>query len=194
MRRRPFGCLFEIAETLILTVVIFLVIQNFVAQPYRVEQQSMQHTLEDGQYVLVDKLTPRFDDYSRGDIVVFHPPTEPTDGTPYIKRVIGVAGDTIDLRNGKVLVNGAPLQEGYIFPGQSTVPLGGGQTTWTLAPGQLFVMGDHRGNSSDSRDVRIGPIQVSSVIGRAWLRYWPIDSLAVLQTPRYDLASASGSR
>src|SRR5690349_19974170 len=83
----PFGCLFEIVETLVLTLVIFLVIQNFVAQPYRVQQQSMEHTLEVDQYVLVDKLTSHFDDYKRGDIVVFNPPEAwaQGDGTPFIK-------------------------------------------------------------------------------------------------------------
>ena len=73
--RRPiFGCLFEIVETLVLTLIIFFVIQTFIAQPYKVQQQSMEHTLEPDQYVLVDKLTPRFDTYKRGDIVVFTPP------------------------------------------------------------------------------------------------------------------------
>ena len=93
--RRPLGCLFEIVETLVLTLIIFFVIQTFVAQPYRVEQQSMERTLEPDQYVLVDKLTPRFDDYSRGDIVVFEPPEAWVQGgpkTPFIKRVIGLAG------------------------------------------------------------------------------------------------------
>src|SRR5687767_3471419 len=106
--RRPLGCLIEIAETLILTIIIFWAIQTFVAQPYRVEQESMRTTLEPDQYVLVDKLTPRFDDYSRGDIVVFTPilrepacdaePEDPDVGevTPYIKRVIGQPGDTVE--------------------------------------------------------------------------------------------------
>ena len=85
--RRPLGCLFEIVETLVLTLIIFFVIQTFVAQPYRVEQNSMERTLEPDQYVLVDKLTPRFDPYSRGDIVVFQPPdgfSEGTQNTPFI--------------------------------------------------------------------------------------------------------------
>ena len=91
-RRPRLGCLFEIVETLVLTLIIFFVIQTFVAQPYKVQQQSMEHTLEPDQYVLVDKLTPRFDDYKRGDIVVFKPPADcgPGDGTPFIKRVIGL--------------------------------------------------------------------------------------------------------
>src|SRR5262245_49501079 len=73
-RRPALGCLFEIVETLVLTLIIFFVIQTFVAQPYQIRQQSMETTLEPDQYVLVDKLTPRFDTYKRGDIVVFNPP------------------------------------------------------------------------------------------------------------------------
>jgi signal peptidase I len=192
VRSRPFGCLFEIVETLVLTVVIFLVIQNFVAQPYRVEQQSMQRTLDDGQYVLVDKLTPRFDDYSRGDIVVFHPPGQSADATPYIKRVIGVPGDTVELRSGRVYVDGQAIVENYTYDDQPTEPQPS-QTKWTLADGQLFVMGDHRGNSTDSRAQTVGPVPVANVIGRAWLRYWPLSKLGVLETPSYpDLPSATG--
>ena len=95
MTQRPvFGCLLEIVETLVLTLLIFFVIQNFVAQPYKVQQKSMERTLEEDQYVLVDKLTPRFDAYNRGDIVVFQPPQDwgETD-TPFIKRVIGEPGE-----------------------------------------------------------------------------------------------------
>src|SRR5687768_6670533 len=112
-QRPALGCLFEIVETLVLTLIIFVVIQNFVAQPYKVQQQSMERTLEPEQYVLVDKLTPRFDAYKRGDIVVFTPPADWGDnGTPFIKRVIGEAGDTVQIRDdGLVYVNDAPLDE-----------------------------------------------------------------------------------
>jgi signal peptidase I len=182
--QRPFGCLFEIVETLVLTLVIFLVIQNFVAQPYRVQQQSMEHTLEPDQYVLVDKLTAHFDDYKRGDIVVFNPPEAwaQGDGTPFIKRVIGVGGDTIELRDGKVYVNGTPLDEPYIYDNQPTV-VTGDRSSWVIPQGELFVMGDHRANSADSRV--FGPIEKKDVVGRAWLRYWPFSSFGILQTPTY---------
>ena len=105
------GCLFEIVETLVLTLIIFLVIQTFVAQPYKVQQQSMEHTLEPDQYVLVDKLTPRFDTYKRGDIVVFSPPPDwaREDDTPFIKRVIGLGGETVEIRDGKVFIDGTEL-------------------------------------------------------------------------------------
>ena len=116
-RRSNLGCLIEVVETLVLTLVIFFVIQNFIAQPYQVQQQSMEQTLEPGQYVLVDKLTPRWDEYNRGDIVVFNPPASwTTDPTPFIKRVIGEPGDTVEVRDdGLVYVNGAALDEPYTF-------------------------------------------------------------------------------
>jgi signal peptidase I len=186
--QRPFGCLFEVVETLVLTLVIFLVIQNFVAQPYQVQQMSMENTLQPGEYVLVDKLTPRFDDYSRGDVIVFKPPVGYDQGgdTPFIKRVIGLPGDRVSIRDGGVYVNGVLLDEPYTYPG--TVPnqpteAPPDRTDWTVAPGELFVLGDHREQSSDSRV--FGTIQRDSVVGRAWLRYWPFNVFGILPTPTY---------
>jgi signal peptidase I len=189
-KRPALGCLVEIVETLALTLIIFFVIQNFVAQPYKVQQQSMEHTLEPEQYVLVDKLTPRFDTYKRGDIVVFTPPEDwvQDNGTPFIKRVIGVGGDTVEIRDGKVRINGTQIDEPYLFAEQPGEPpqdtnADPDQSKWTIPAGELFLMGDHRMNSADSR--AFGPVPVENVIGRAWLRYWPIDTFGVLPTPTY---------
>jgi signal peptidase I len=184
------GCLFEIVETLVLTLIIFLVIQTFVAQPYKVQQQSMEHTLEPDQYVLVDKLTPRFDTYDRGDIVVFTPPDDwvQDDGTPFIKRVIGLGGDTVEIRDGDVFINGTMIKEPYLYasepgdpPQPTTVP--GDEQRWVVPTDELFLMGDHRSNSADSRT--FGPVPSEQVIGRAWLRYWPINVFGILPTPTY---------
>lgn len=195
VKGRPLGCLIEIAETLILTIVIFWLIQTFVAQPFRVEQESMRTTLEPDQYVLVDKLTPRFDSYSRGDIVVFSPvqrnglctdpvgPDAITDPTPYIKRVIGEPGDLVELRDGEVLVNGALVDEPYIR-GVETHPLSELES-WQVPAGRLFVMGDNRNNSTDSRSDSIGMVCTNDVVGRAWMRYWPITTVGILPTPTY---------
>jgi signal peptidase I len=185
-----FGCLFEIVETLVLTLIIFLVIQTFVAQPYKVQQQSMEHTLEPDQYVLVDKLTPRFDTYKRGDIVVFSPPPDWSreDDTPFIKRVIGLGGETVEIRDGAVFVDGTKIDEPYLFAavdGEPTQPttVPDDEHRWVIPAGELFLMGDHRTNSSDSR--MFGPVATGQVIGRAWLRYWPINVFGILPTPTY---------
>jgi signal peptidase I len=188
-QRPALGCLFEVVETLALTLIIFFVIQTFIAQPYRVEQQSMERTLEPDQYVLVDKLTPRFDAYKRGDIVVFEPPEDwvQGDGTPFIKRVIAIAGDEVEIRDdGIVYVNGTALEEPYIYEVDGE-PQPTTTTTepprWVVPDGELFVMGDHRGSSSDSRT--FGPIRTTDVVGRAWLRYWPFDTFGILETPTH---------
>ena len=191
MSQRPaLGCLFEVVETLVLTVVIFLGIQTFVAQPYKVQQGSMENTLLPEQYVLVDKLTPHWASYSRGDIVVFDPPETWSAGgvgVPFIKRVIGLPGDRVELKDGEVYVNGVELAEPYIFEEdgvpQTTEPAVGGPSEWLVPAGDLLVFGDHRQDSADSRT--FGPVEIAHVIGRAWLRYWPFDRFGVLPTPSY---------
>jgi signal peptidase I len=194
-QRPALGCLFEIVETLVLTLIIFVVIQNFVAQPYKVQQQSMERTLEPEQYVLVDKLTPRFDTYKRGDIVVFKPPADwGDDETPFIKRVIGEGGDTIEIRDGNVFVNDIEIDEAYVYAEDdgSSQPTDApfDQSSWTVPANELFLMGDHRSNSADSRT--FGPVEVEQVIGRAWLRYWPLDTFGILPTPTYpELADSA---
>jgi signal peptidase I len=184
------GCLFEVLETLVLTVVIFFGIQAFIAQPYKVQQQSMENTLLPDQYVLVDKLSPRWDPYSYGDIIVFKPPAAwaQASDVPYIKRVIGLPGDTVSLRDGLVYVNDVKLSEPYIFTGEDGVqqrsyPTAGGASSWVVPAGELFVMGDHREDSADSRN--FGPIMIKDVVGRAWLRYWPFDKLGFIEVPAH---------
>ncbi len=186
-RAAPVGCLIELVETVVLTLLIFVGVQTFIAQPYQVEQESMENTVLPGEYILVDKLTPRFDAYHRGDIVVFHPPstfsTGPDRDKPFIKRIIGLPGDRIDIRrDGHVAINGKEYDEPYVYEGQRTTARPGA-STWLVPDGEYFVMGDHRQESTDSRD--FGPIPASQIIGRAWLRYWPLDRLGLL--PHADL-------
>lgn len=172
----------EIGTTVVLAVAIYLIVQTFVVQTYQVHQQSMVPSLLPGQHLLVDKLTPRFDDYSRGDVVVFHPPESEADATPFIKRIIGVAGDRVEIRQGDVIVNGTVLDEPYLSRNGPTVA-NCGESSWSVPDGDLFLMGDNRTSSSDSRC--FGPVQTDQVIGRAWLRFWPLDGLTILATPNY---------
>jgi signal peptidase I len=192
-QRPQLGCLLEIVETLALTLIIFVVIQNFIAQPYKVQQSSMERTLMQEQYVLVDKLTPRFDAYKRGDIVVFTPPEDwvGADRTPFIKRVIGVGGDSVEIHDGGVYINDERLDEPYIYAESdgSVQTTDAAQERWVVPGDELFLMGDHRQDSADSR--AFGPVPVNQVIGRAWLRYWPFDTFGVLATPTYAAPSES---
>jgi signal peptidase I len=178
----PTGFVRDIIQTLVLTVVIFFAVQTFVGQPYQVEMVSMQHTLEPGHYVFVDKLTPRVDAYHRGDIVVFWPTSQSgrVQEHPFIKRVIGVAGETVEVRDGRVWIDDEVLDEPYVFSdgGEAQATTITSESRWVIPEGQLFLLGDHRSNSVDSRS--FGPVGVGQVVGRAWLRYWPLDSLAIL--------------
>jgi len=179
------GCLLEIVETVLLTVVIFFVVQHFVAQPYQIMQVSMENTLEPGQYVLVDKISPLWSDYKRGDVIVFEPPKGQSEGgqdIPFIKRVIGVGGDLVEIHDYAVFVNGVQLTEPYVYQGQPSTPLNG-TASWRVPEGQLFVLGDHREASQDSRV--FGPIAKSSVVGRAWLRYWPMAKFSLVDSGKY---------
>jgi signal peptidase I len=199
--RRRLGCALEIVETLVLTLVIYLVIHNFVAQPFQVEQQSMMPTVNPGEYVLIDKISPRFQDYQRGDIVVFQPPKGyGQGGVPFIKRVIGLPGDTVSLENGRVFVtppggSPVPLDEPYLVraidggPAPTLPKNADGTSSWTIVAGTYFVMGDNRPDSQDSRF--FGPVNRELIIGRAWLRYFPLDRVGFVTRPTYAGLSAA---
>lgn len=176
---RSFERVFAIAEPLIVTLILFVLLQTFVGRTYAVEQTSMEPTLEPAQRLLIDRLTPRFDPYKPGDIIVFDAPAITGKVAPLIKRVIAVEGFVVEIADGRVLVDGIAFNEPYIFGDEPTLPASS-TTRWLVPPGQLFVLGDHRTLSSDSRS--FGPIEVSSVIGRAWLRFFPFEDATVLTT------------
>jgi signal peptidase I len=189
--RRRRGCLVELLQTLILTAVVFLGVQVFVAQPFRVEQQSMEPTVRPDQYVLVDKLTPRLTGYRRGDIIVFEPPATWVDpGTEFIKRVVGLPGERLDVTGGHVLIDGVPLAEPYLAAGVVT-SAPGIQHEWTIPPGDVFVMGDNRPDSADSRV--FGPVPITAITGRALVRYWPPLDAGLLGGPPPSMPAASQS-
>lgn len=154
--------LLDILETVILAVVLYFGI-NAISARVRVDGLSMNPTLQHGEYVLVSRLSYKTGVPARGDIIVFSFPMDQKQDL--IKRVIGLPGETIEIRSGEVLVNGAKLDEPYIA--QSPVYNG----TWTVGEGQLFVLGDNRNDSKDSHQWGLLPIE--NVIGKALLIYWP---------------------
>lgn len=162
----------DMLETIILAVVLFVGI-NAVSARVRVDGFSMRPTLEDGEFVLVNKLSYVFSETKRGDIIVFHFPLNPDE--ELIKRVIGLPGDRIMVQNGQVAVNGVTLDEPYI----AQTPLYSGE--WTVEEGYLFVLGDNRNNSNDSKDWGFLPME--NIVGKAVLIYWPPPMWGILDHP-----------
>ncbi len=195
LHRRMMGWVRDILETLLPALLIVLVVNTFAAQATRVEGPSMEPTLHNSQRLIVEKVSFRLREPHRGEIVVFRVPNyEPPSmieqvrsllrsvlsgsrdsgsPDPLIKRVIGLPGETIEIRDGYVYINGELLQEEYLT--QLTLR---GMGPKTITEGHIFVMGDNRGASNDSRI--FGEVPLTSVIGRAWIRYWPLSEAGQL--------------
>ena len=192
----------EIAETLLITVLLFVMVQS-VIQTRWVDGESMLPTLQPHERLVIDSIsylqwssTPLGGLFAsaadtqpapyvfgsgpqRGDIVVLHPPVEPPGSTPYIKRVIGLAGETVQVKAlDGVYIDGVRLSEPYIkdTPDYNYGPL-------TVPAGDVFVLGDNRRDSSDSH--LWGPLEISQIAGKAWLSYWPTDLWGLLPHPSY---------
>lgn len=202
-RARRRSALWDIAETLLLALVLFIAIRGVVLN-YRVDGSSMEPTLHNGEMLIVNRraylqvpldrvlgwvpgvdieegaVWYPFGAPQRGDIVVFQPPGNSAE--PYVKRIIALPGEHVAIRNGAVYINGQRLIEPYL----DEPTLWRGMTLdheYVVEPGHVFVMGDNRNNSSDSRV--FGAIPLSSIVGKAWITYWPPDQIQVLSTPAY---------
>jgi signal peptidase I len=170
--------LIDISETLLLSVVLFLII-NAISARIRIESISMQPTLYEDDFVIVNRLAYKLGAPGRGDIIVFHFPPDPQ-REPYIKRVVGLPGEMVRIKNGHVFVNDISIREPYIKASPAY------QGTWRIPDGQLFVLGDNRNNSSDSHSWGMVPLE--NVIGKAEVIYLPISHWRVLN-PRIALAA-----
>ena len=160
----------------IVLAITFLII-TFVGQRTHVSGESMENTLDDGDQLIVDKLTYRFHDPERFDIIVF--PFRYKDNTYYIKRIIGLPGETVQIVDGEIYINGEVLEESY---GREVMQDAGlAAEPITLGDDEYFVLGDNRNYSSDSRDPSVALIHRKEIIGRAWLRIWPLNSFGILK-------------
>ncbi len=153
-----------------------------LVHPLPVLQGEMGDALQPGEYVLTDSVFPALFGYGRGDIVMVRLPGTPPAGPMFPYRVVGLPGETIDLHGGHVLVDGHRLSEPYVPSGEPTDPEPvSGQAHWVVPPGSLFVLGDERAFAADSRVY--GPVPLGDVVGRAWLRCWPLGSLEFVSVP-----------
>jgi signal peptidase I len=168
----------EMLQTLLVAGLLFLGV-NLITARIRVEGISMEPNLHEGQFVVVNRLAYRWAEPQRGDIIVFRFPLNPK--RRFIKRVIGLPGDTLVVRSGQVLINGEVIYEPYL----SITPRYNGE--WIVGPDEVFVLGDNRNNSSDSQNW--GALPLDEIIGRAVFVYWPPTEVGTI--PHYDLAVAA---
>jgi len=172
LKRRLIKALRDLLETVIPAVVIALLINMFLAQATRVYGQSMEPNLHTSQRLVIEKVSYWFHGPRRGDIVVLKIPEQGSE--PLIKRVIGLPGETVAIHDGLVYIDGQPLKEPYLDR-----PTPGQMPETVVPPLHVFVLGDNRAHSNDSR--AFGPVPRRYIIGRAWLSYWPPQNIGLVQ-------------
>ena len=166
----------EYAKAFLQAAILAAVIIVFIAQSHLVDGVSMENTLHDRERLMGDKLSYRFIEPKRGEIIVFRFPQDPR--SRFVKRVIGIPGDTVEIRNGVVYLNDVPLDEPYIKePPRDNMP------KVTVRPDHVFVMGDNRNNSLDSRHPPVGQVPYNLIVGRALFSYWPPRAIKWLSIP-----------
>ncbi|MFN4212531.1 MAG: signal peptidase I [Microgenomates group bacterium] len=171
----------DILETIVFVGSLFIVIYLFILTPNQVKGASMEPTFHSGDYILTSRITYKFRKPQRGDVVVFKSPKNPD--IEYIKRIIGLPGDKILIENGEVYVNGIKLEETYISAKTNLWETGYLKegVAITVPENYVFVMGDNRPRSSDSRE--FGPIPASSIIGQVFYRYFPPPVMGAVSNP-----------
>ena len=163
----------ELLETILPAILIALVLNVFVGQATRVQGQSMEPSLHTDQRLVVEKVTYRFHGPGRGDVVVIRVPSQGEELR--IKRVVGLPGETVEMRDGQVYIDGQLLDEPYTNGSTRSGRIG----RVVVPPLHVFVMGDNRDHSNDSR--AFGPVPIENIVGRAWLSYWPLRNAGVVQ-------------
>lgn len=170
---------FELFEFIAIVGAILIIVRFFIAEPHKVDGNSMIPNFQSGDYIITNKLALRISDLQRGEVVILRDPRG--SDKVFIKRIIALPSEKIKLEGGKVYVNDSAISEPYLPTGVKT----GGESFLTegeeitVPDEQYFVLGDNRGGSSDSREW--GPVKKELIIGQAWLRYWPVGSLGLVE-------------
>ena len=176
VQRKPKSQLRELVETILSAVIIAAFVMIFIARAYTVNGDSMLPTLHHGERLLIDKISYRFIDPSRGEIIVFKNPSNTSE--QFVKRVIGLPGDEVANIQGVEYINGQHIEEDYTM-----APARIGFAPQIVPEGTYFVLGDNRNNSEDSRFSRVGFLPRELIIGRAIWRYWPLNRISLMQRP-----------
>lgn len=171
-------------QSVLITVLIAVVLRFFVIQPFVVEGASMEPNFHDQQYIMIDKLSYHLRAPARGEVIVFHPPTSPDEN--YIKRIIGLPGETVRIENHEVFVNANKVNEPYLGSQEHNTDKFALSNPVTLGVDEYFVMGDNRSHSSDSREW--GVLKRDAIEGRTWFVLFPTSSFHFVTKPSYDFS------
>lgn len=173
----------ELLQVVVFAISIFLFVYLLILQPHKIKGASMEPNFHDGEYLLTDKVSYRLGEPGRGDVIVFKAPPDHKD--EFIKRVIGLPGETVRVQGGKIYINDRELEEAYLPEGVHILPghFSEEGATITIPQGSYYVLGDNRDHSLDSRN--IGPIERQYITGRAWLVYWPVAEVGTVKSPTY---------
>jgi len=174
----------ELLQVVIVALAIIIPVRYFFIKPFYVKGASMEPSFYDHEYLVIDEISYRFKVPLRGDVVVFRYPRDPKQF--FIKRIIGLPGETVQITGGEVYINGDVLDEDYLDPDVQTK----NEILITLQPDEFFVLGDNRNFSLDSR--LFGPISSDHIVGRTWIRGWPFDKFTVFEQPIYDIDIVEG--
>jgi signal peptidase I len=179
----------DLMETIVISLSIFLVVYLFFMQPHQVNGQSMVPNFQSGDYVLTDKISYKLGEPQRGDIIVFHAPPAANcakgTGCDFIKRILALPGETVEITNDSIFINGRPLAEPYVPEDFETLPGFYTQSgPITLGADEYFAVGDNRPHSSDSRSW--GPIKKNEIVGKAFFRYWPLNTVGMIRSATYS--------
>lgn len=185
--KEPLLATYEIIKTLVFVLITAFLIRTFIFQPFVVDGRSMEPAMHDNQYLVVDKLSYHLTNPKRGEVIVFAAPDAP--GFDYIKRVIGLPGETVKITGDAVYINGKKIDEVYLPADFKTYIANSENLTLEkkLSADEYFVMGDNREHSHDSRE--IGSIAKQKIIGRAWMILYPFNTLGKIQTPVFSLSN-----
>lgn len=175
--------LFDIGKTVIIVLIIFFITRFFLVQPFVVEGHSMDPNFYDQEYLLVNKLSYRISEPTRGNVVVFKAPNDPQ--YDYIKRIIGLPGETVQIKDDHIYINGELLPEQYLGADTETLIKNSKNASLEvkLKDNEYFVLGDNREHSSDSREWGVLPKDM--IIGKAWFSVYPWNIIGLIQTPNY---------
>ncbi len=172
----------ELVEIVVISLAIILPIRYFLIQPFYVKGASMEPTFDDHEYLIIDELSYRLRQPERGEVVVFRYPLDPRQY--FIKRIVGMPGETVRVSDSKIIVTNAEHPDGFTLDESAYLSpdaITHGDKTVTLASDEYFVMGDNRTASLDSRT--FGPLPSKNVVGRVWIRGWPLDRATVFSAP-----------